>query len=531
MNENVTSKLQTDITELRKRGIVKLKDEDTYAVWVKTACGNLNSAQIHKLADITELYARGFLLFSSRQIPIIPFVRGKDLDNVQRELASVYLTLDRCGPTVRNVNVCLGKKLCLNAITDPITLAQKLDNFFQVPMAHKVKLGVAGCARDCIISRALSDIGFVPADGGDLEAYDAYIGGRLGLNPFLGIKMAENLDENECLRLVQNFFELMNREGRTGERAADLIERLGADAVKRYLLRDLDRSARVAPVDCPAARLGSNTGRQTVKLRAVAGEVTAAQLKSIAGIALRYGAGLVHFHVRGGPEIPGIGEADVETVRQESAVSGMEFSDGGLENLQSCFGGYCTESLADPQSLLRKIDIMTEETGLADVKMTISASGCPNSCGIAHLSDIGFYGVAEFEVDAESCTGCGLCEPVCKRKAISVDNGVVHIDKEQCRHCGQCLNVCPFDALRETRRGFAVLVGGSGGKDTRLGQLIADCVSEDEAIAITLRLMRLLKEHDTDVADLIDLWGFDTLKNALFPNVVTFSSGIEHRGN
>jgi dissimilatory sulfite reductase (desulfoviridin) alpha/beta subunit len=254
---------ESNIAELRKRGVVKLKDDGMYAVWVKTACGNLNSGQIYKLAEITERHGRGFLLFSSRQIPIIPFIGEGDLDAVQRELASVYLTLDRCGPTVRNVNVCLGKKLCPNAVTDSIALAQKLDNFFQVPMAHKVKLGVAGCTRDCIFSRALSDIGFVPAGGGATEAYDAYIGGRLGLNPFLGIRMAERLDENGCLRLVQNFFELMNREGSAGERAADLIERLGADAVKRDLLRDLDRNASLAPVDCPAARLGSNNGHQT----------------------------------------------------------------------------------------------------------------------------------------------------------------------------------------------------------------------------------------------------------------------------
>ncbi|XUW99681.1 MAG: 4Fe-4S binding protein [Dehalogenimonas sp.] len=526
----MTGAPETNVVELRKRGIVKLKDEDMFAVWVKTACGNLNSAQVYKLAEITERFGRGFLLFSSRQIPIIPFVRGYDLEIVQRELDSVYVTLDRCGPTVRNVNVCLGSKLCPNAETDPISLAQKLDNFFQAPMTHKVKLGVAGCGKDCIFSRTLSDIGFIPTASGRI-GYDAFIGGRLGLNPFVGIKMAEALREEECLRLVQNFFELMTREGKTGERAADVIERLGSGAIRLKLNEDLGRASGLIPVECPASRLSDYTKKQTVGLRAVAGEVTAIQLKTIAGVSLRYGVGLVHFDVRGGPEIPGIAEEDIEAVRRELTETGLAILDGGLENMQSCFGGYCTESLADPQSLLKKIDLLSRESGLADVRMTISASGCPNSCGIAHLSDIGFYGAAEFGVDTESCNGCGLCEPVCKRKAIEIIDGAVNINKEQCRHCGQCLSVCPFDALVEERRGFAVLVGGRGGKDTRLGQIIADCVSEDEAIAITLRLMRLLKEHNTDVSDLTDLWGFDTLKNALLSNVATFSSGIEHCGN
>ncbi|MGI2336237.1 MAG: 4Fe-4S binding protein [Dehalogenimonas sp.] len=512
---NMTVTPETNIAELRKHGIVKLRDDGMYAVWVKTACGNLISEQISKLAEITERFARGYLLFSSRQIPIIPFVHEDDVQKVQQELAAVYLTLDRCGPTVRNINVCLGRQFCDKAEADPLPLAQKLDNFFYSPMANKVKLGVVGCGKDCIISRALTDIGFVPTTTDGQTGYDVYAGGRLGLSPFLGIKVAEALNEEECLRLVQNFFELMNREGQRGERAADLIERLGAEAVQRELHKNLDHASGLAPVACPSASLGTHFGKQTIRLRAVAGEVTAAQLKHIAGIALRYGVGLVHFDVRGGPEIPGVAEVDIEAVRREVALSGMDMLEGGLENLQSCFGGYCTENLADSQALLRKIDAIARETGLADVKMTISASGCPNSCGIAHLSDIGFYGVVEFDVDAETCNGCGLCEPVCKRKAINIIDGTVNIDTEQCRHCGQCLCVCPFDALVEKRRGFAVLVGGRGGEDTRLGQIIYDCVSEDEAVRITKKLMHLLKDNGIDAATLIDNWGLDAVKSAL----------------
>ena len=504
---------ETNIVELRKRGIVKLKDDDMYAVWIKTACGNLNSAQIHALAGITERYGRGFLLFSSRQIPIIPFIKSDDLDAVQEELAAVYLNLDRCGPTVRNVNVCLGR-LCPHAVADPIILAQKLDNFFYAPLANKVKLGVAGCARDCIASRALTDIGFVPTPGNG-RAYDTYFGGRLGLNPFLGVRMAETLNEEECLRLVQNFFELMNREGRRGDRAADLIERLGAETIRRELLKELDQASNLAPIACPTAELGDYAERQTLRLRATAGEVTAAQLKKIAAVAERHGVGFVHFDVRGGPEIPGISVSDFATARRELAAAGMETIDGGLENMQSCFGGYCTESLADPQALLKKIDVMARESGLSGVKMTVSASGCPNSCGISHLSDIGFYGAAEFDVDAGSCSGCGLCAQVCKRKAIEIVDGSATIDDALCRHCGQCLSVCPFDALLEKRRGFAVLVGGRGGQDTRLGQIIAGCVSEDEAVTITEKLMRLIQENCADAATIIDRWGVDRVKRAI----------------
>jgi len=94
------------IAEMRSRGVVKLKEKDMFSIWVKTACSNLNSGQLRKLAEITEKYARSFLLFTTRQIPIIPFVNQSDVPKVIEELNTVYLELDRCGPTVRNVNEC-----------------------------------------------------------------------------------------------------------------------------------------------------------------------------------------------------------------------------------------------------------------------------------------------------------------------------------------------------------------------------------------------------------------------------------------
>ena len=135
---------EINVAELRSRGIVKLRDEDMFALWVKTACCNLSAKQLNKLADITEKYARGYLLFTTRQIPMIPFVHSNDLGKVQEELSTVYLTLDRCGPTVRNVNVCYDDKICPEAVVNSLSLGEKLDNFFYRPMTHKVKLGVAG---------------------------------------------------------------------------------------------------------------------------------------------------------------------------------------------------------------------------------------------------------------------------------------------------------------------------------------------------------------------------------------------------
>lgn len=515
----MASKQDMSIGELRSRGVVKLKEDGMFALWVKTGCCNLTSEQLRKLAEITETYARSYLLFTTRQLPMITFVNLKDVEEVPEELKKVYLVLDRCGPTVRNVNVCYDSKICPEAVNNPLSLAEKLDNFWYVPTPNnKVKIGVAGCKKDCIVSRVLTDIGFVGVEKDGSKGYDVFLGGRLGVNPFVGVKMAECLSEEACVRFVQNYFDLLRSEGKEQERAADLINRLGLERVKQELNKNLQEGLVLKPIECETRLAEKATDQMILRIRATCGEVRADQLRKIADIAERYGKGFVHFAVRGAPEIPCIDERGLESIRQELKEIGMQVLDRGIDNLQSCFGNYCTESNADPQSLLRRIEKLVEDMKLNDLSIRISAAGCPNSCAIAHLSDIGFYGVVEPEVDTTKCTGCELCVPICKREAIEVKDGVAVIDEEKCVHCAQCIVVCPFNAILEKRRGFAVLIGGREGEDVRLGKVIAEFLSEEEALQITERCLRILKEKRSDVAAIVDEIGIEKFKKMLIPN-------------
>jgi len=520
-----TGKFEINIDELRKGGVVKLKEKDMFSIWVRAVCDNLDAKKLRAVADLAEKYGRGYILFSTRQFPIIPHIHFKDVGVVKDELEKVDLMLDRCGARVRNADVCYDSNLCPYAVINPLSLGEKLDQFWRDdPGGFKIKTSINGCEKQCTAPRVLADVGFVGVERDGRKGYDAYLGGKLGLDPFLGIKMAELLTEDEAVRLVKNYVELIRGEGREDkhERAAALLRRLGEDAVRAAVTNDLKAGFATEPFKCETKQT-AKSNQAILRIRATNGEVNSAQLRKIADIAENYGLGFVHFAVRGGPEIPGVGEGEVEVIREELKEVGLILLERGVDNLQSCFGGYCVNGILDTQPLLRRVEKIVEKLGLNNLDIKISASGCPNSCGISHLSDIGFMGVVEPEVIEKKCTACDICVKACRVNAIEVRNKLAVIDLEKCKNCDMCIKACPFDAIREKRQGIAILAGGRGPgflKDkkigeTRLGVKIIDFIDEKRALQITEKILVLVKGKNQTVAELIDEMGLERFKEAV----------------
>jgi NADH:ubiquinone oxidoreductase subunit F (NADH-binding) len=57
-------------------------------------------------------------------------------------------------------------------------------------------------------------------------------------------------------------------------------------------------------------------------------------------------------------------------------------------------------------------------------------------------------GLFLYEIDPETCTGCGICRKNCPVEAISGERRQPHvIDQAICTKCNTCLEKCPFDAI------------------------------------------------------------------------------------
>lgn len=109
---------------------------------------------------------------------------------------------------------------------------------------------------------------------------------------------------------------------------------------------------------------------------------------------------------------------------------------------------------ADALALLDECEraglVHTVSNVVKDVYYVCNCCGC--CCGI--LRGVNERGIRNSvakasylaEVDAELCTGCGVCVERCQVHAISEVGGVAKVDQERCIGCGLCVSSCAAEA-------------------------------------------------------------------------------------
>ncbi len=55
-----------------------------------------------------------------------------------------------------------------------------------------------------------------------------------------------------------------------------------------------------------------------------------------------------------------------------------------------------------------------------------------------------------YRINAEECTACGSCEPICPVSCISEQkDGKRKINEDECISCGSCAAECPVQCISE----------------------------------------------------------------------------------
>ena len=179
------------------------------------------------------------------------------------------------------------------------------------------------------------------------------------------------------------------------------------------------------------------------------GVFEAGHLEKLIEISKKFAKGFVHATIRQGLEIPYIKYADIPAVETEIKLSGLETGASGerLRTTTCCPGNnWCKSGLINTFSLYDRIENELNIKCAMDLphKFKIAISGCPNTCTRPQGSEIGIHGA----IDAA-----------------------------------------------DKRTGYAVYLGGCGGRQPRDGLKLEKVFSEDEVLLIVANVVAIYKER------------------------------------
>ena len=433
-------------------------------VRVKLPAGSITPEQFDVMADLSSEFSRGWGHITTRQNIQFHFVDLRKIPDLLRRLADVQLTSrEACGDTVRNVMACHLAGACPYEKLDVTPWAEAVyRHFVRNPLGQrlprKFKVNFSGCSTDC--GQAMfNDVGVVAAtrtleDGSIESGFRIYIAGGLGATPHPALALEDFTSREDLLPTVEAalrvFDQTGNRDNKLRARMKWVVDQLGIEEVRRRVIKirhtlpassswpgGIPAEVRTAG-DAPAGRIAegevSQVGQSTIinftssdpfrrwenasvirgaangTVSAIAyaplGDITADQFRALARIQRHFKSD-VRLSNRQNVVFRSLQPSQMRELYDMLDEIGMARPGAELaRDVVACPGAdTCNIAVTQSRGLAKAIGDKLEEEGLAEIGgVRINISGCTNSCGQHHASDIGFFG-AERRAHGKSLPG------------------------------------------------------------------------------------------------------------------------------
>ena len=492
-----------------------------YMLRVAVPYGTLSGAQMRLLGDIADKYDRGYGHFTTRQNIQYNWIKLADTPDILADLATVEMhAIQTSGNCIRNISSDQFAGAAADEVVDPRPYAELLrqwstfhPEFDYLP--RKFKIAVIASETDRAAMK-LHDIGIrLRHDAAGALVADFYVGGGMGRTPMIAPLIGEGVAIDHMVTYTEACLRVYNRHGRRDNkykaRIKILVHEIGADSYRSQVgaefahMQTLGHEppaaelARIqamfaAPAFDPAAPdsvdrsdpdfavwLDNNVHAHkqpgfalvTISLKPIGGipgDASADQMRLMADLAAAHSFDELRVTHAQNIVLPHVKKADLYALWQTLEAAGL-----GTPNLDkitdiiACPGlDYCSlanaRSIPLAQKISQRFADQDRQRDLGELKLKIS--GCINACGHHHAGHIGVLGV--------------------DRKGIE---------------------------------NYQLLLGGSEGADTSLGQITGPGFSEDgivDAIEKATEVYLVKRENGERFVDTYRRVGMAPFKEAIY---------------
>ena len=198
--------------DLLDKGAVIQRDMETYAIAPHLIGGLITPKQLRDIADVAEKYNASAVKVTGAQRIAIVGIKEEDIDNAWLDLGMKPGAA--IGLCVRSVKICPGTTFCKRGLQDSVAIGAKLDGAFH--------------GRNLPNNR---DIGLI----GGPKGWILYLGGRGGVIPRLGDRIAMNIPDDKIFDVVERVIDIYAENGQGRERLGNYIDRIGLEEFKKQL--------------------------------------------------------------------------------------------------------------------------------------------------------------------------------------------------------------------------------------------------------------------------------------------------------
>ena len=204
-----------------EKGVVLQRDRQTYGIAPHFPCGVVTPEALRKIADVADKYHVPMVKITSAQRLTLLGIQEEDVDAVWADLGMEHGNV--VGICVRSVKACPGTTFCKRGQQDSLALGRLLDEKYHgLTLPGKMKMGVSGCPNQCGETN-IKDIGLV----GMPKGWQLFVGGNGGNNARLSVLLADRLDTDAALALIDKVLDYYRTYAKPKERLGKTLERLG----------------------------------------------------------------------------------------------------------------------------------------------------------------------------------------------------------------------------------------------------------------------------------------------------------------